>query len=106
MRQPYYYGLVELGDAITIWVQVATSADLPEAPDAAPTATIYTDAGTVVSAYNGTSMTQTNSQTGFYRLSVTASSGNGFESGKNYTVRFFWEISTADRVATGTFTVV
>lgn len=106
MRQPYYYGPVELGDAITLWVQCATTADVPEAPDAAPTGTIYTAAGTVVAAYDGAASTQTDSQTGFYRLSVTASGANGFEAGKTYTVRWFWEIVGADRVALGTFTVV
>lgn len=105
MRQPYDYGLVELGDAIPVRVQCATSADLPEAPDAAPTFTIYNDANAAMSAYTGTTSSQIDSKTGFYGASVTASGGNGFESGKNYWVKWAWKVSTADRTASGTFTV-
>ena len=105
MRQPYYYGVVELGSAIPVRVQCADSSDAPQAPDSAPTFTVYDSANAAMSAYTGTSSSQINSKTGFYGGSVTASLGNGFASGSVYTVLWEWTVSSSPRRAVGTFQV-
>ena len=101
-----FYGFVELGGAIPVTVQCADSNSAPQTPDSAPTVTIYNDQGSPLAAYTDTAGTQTDSQTGYYRASITASGGNGFESGKTYEARWEWLVSSAARVAKGNFTVV
>jgi hypothetical protein len=103
MQAGNYYGLVELGDAISVWVQCSDSNNAPASPDSAPTSIVYGPDGTVITTSGAG--TQTDSKTGFYRRSITASGGNGYERGTTYQVRWAWQVSTADRIATGSFTV-
>lgn len=105
MQDGYFYGHVELGDAISAWVQ-ASASGVVETPDSAPTATIYGPDGTELAGVSGAG-TQTDSKTGFYRRSITASGANGFERGATYTVRWSWTISTGatSKAAIGTFVV-
>jgi hypothetical protein len=43
--------------------------------------------------------------TGFYKYTIAATGGNGFEAGENYDVHFSWAVSSAARAETHSFAV-
>ena len=100
-----YFGLHDLGNNVPLWVLCTNDGVTPKTPDAAPTYTIYEE-GTDTSVASGTMTGQVDSKTGLYRVSVTASSGNGFARGRTYLVHFSYAVTSTSYAQTGTFTVV
>nr|BDD44389.1 hypothetical protein 5 [Deltaproteobacteria bacterium] len=72
-----------------------------KAPDSAPTAVWYEDAGTTSSSDG---VTVTSITTGVYVVSINTASGNGFESGKDYHVKASAQLTGSGTTTQATYT--
>lgn len=98
--------LVELGSTFYFWVQTESSSGVVTAPDSsvAPAYKVY-QGGSNAAMAMGNMSGPVDSNTGFYKGSFAASSGNGFERGGTYVIRITYTI-TSTRHQEITFTVV
>lgn len=106
MDEYIYLGMVNLDGTLTVPIQCRTDARAPVAPDAAPSGRVYGPDPTATMT-NGTFTASgpVDSQTGFYKGSVSCTSANGYASGNNYTIRVTYAVSSATKVQLFTFTV-
>jgi hypothetical protein len=100
-----HFGLTALGSAQPAWVVASTNGVTPVTPTAAPSWTTYEE-GTNTAVQTGTMTGEVDSKTGLYRVSITASSGNGYGKSKTYLIHMSYVSGGTTYVQTGTFTVV
>lgn len=79
-----YYGDIKLGKTIT-WLFTATDSTGAVATITNPSVKVYENAD-AVEITAGASIANFDSNTGLYLISIVATTANGFESGKDYTV--------------------
>jgi hypothetical protein len=95
-----FLGEYQLGQTVAFNFQALDGNGSPIDPSAAPTYAVFCD--NVQMAVNGT-MTKVAGLTGFYGGQVAASSANGFEGGKSYTIRITAIVDGVTTTATQIF---
>jgi hypothetical protein len=100
-----FIGDVAIGGTILIPVVCRNGSDVPSAPDADPTYTVFDAAGTQVGSQTGSMSLNPGSKTGFQGVVLTASEGNGYASGSLYTVHISYEISSTAYAVIAAFAV-
>lgn len=101
-----FLGFVKLGDNLLI-SQLTKNGDVPTNADANPAYRIYgLVSGTVQLMTNGTgTLTQTDSQTGFYTGTKSIIGGDGYVAGQTYAIKVTYAISSGQKGDLHTFTV-
>ena len=101
-----FLGFVKLGDNLLI-SQLTKNGDVPTNADANPAYRIYgLVAGSVVLMTSGTgTITQTDSQTGFYTGLKSIIGGDGYVAGQTYAIKINFNISSAAKGDLHHFTV-
>lgn len=99
-----FIGFVRLGETIGWVVESRTATLAPVAADDNPTYRVYD--GTTLLLTGTSSPFDSSEITGGYRISIEASTANGFERGHTYTIVALWEINGGDRQEIATFSVV
>lgn len=105
MRDLGFLGFVTLEDTMRLALQCRNGSHVNTAPDAAPTYSIYSTSDTAVLT-GSLGAADADSNTGFRTGNAAITAANGFASGGRYIIRFFYEISTTDYSAVGTFSVL
>jgi hypothetical protein len=100
-----YIGDVALSGTILIPVVCRNGSDVPTAPDAAPTYTVYGPDGSQVGTQTGSMTLTPGSKTGFRGVVLTASAANGYASGSTYTVHIDYDISSTNYAVIAAFAV-
>lgn len=99
-----YMGQVQLGDTLRLALQCRNGSDVPTAPDAAPTWSMYHDDDTALLT-GSLGSSDADSKTGLRTGDAAITQGNGFASGQRIIVRFAYAISSSARAAVGYFVV-
>jgi len=101
-----FLGYVKLGDSLVI-AQLTKSGDTPTNADSNPAYRIYgLVSGSVQLMTNGTgTLTQTDSQTGFYTGTKSIIGGDGYVAGQTYVIKVTYAISSAQKADIHSFTV-
>ena len=101
-----YIGFVTLGDVIEGLVQSRNATLVPTAADGTVAFRVYGQDGLMTNGTGTGSLKDSGNRTGLYKLQVTASAANGYESGQNYQISVNWAVSSTAKAATLTFTVL
>lgn len=101
-----FIGFVALGDVIEGLVQSRNGSNVPTAADGSVAFRVYGPDGLMTNGTGTGSLKDSGNRTGLYKVQVTASSGNGYESGQNYQISVNWAVSSSAKAATLTFTVL
>jgi len=105
MRDLGFLGFITLEDTMRLALQCRNGSHVNTAPDAAPTWKVFgTDDTAILTGSLGAA--DADSLTGFRTGDAAITAANGFASGGRYIIRFFYEISTTDYSAVGTFSVL
>lgn len=86
-----------VGGTVLIPIQCRNTSDVPTAPDSDPSYTVYDSTGAQVGSQTGTFSLNPGSNTGFYQLVLTVSTGNGYAANSKYSVLVTWAISSSNR---------
>ena len=100
-----YLGLYTLGVTLQTHIQLKNGNAPVTADSGTITARIYKGSSESLVLAATVASTVTDSQTGWHLLTAALTSGNGFATGTNYTIRVAYQVSGVNKVQEYSFTV-
>lgn len=92
-----------IGDTLLLSAQTKDTSGTPTDADSLPTYQVYEQGGTTALTSGSFTKRDDTNTTGYYETSVTLSTANGFEYGKQYRVRKLATVSSQSGIAIDTF---
>lgn len=100
-----YLGNKSINDSLLIAAQTTNTSKTPTDADSLPTYQIYEQGGTTAIASGDFGKRDDANTTGYYEASVTLSTANGYENGKQYYIRKLATVNSQAGVAVDTFAI-